>query len=515
MTALNYTAGTVSLTNGSAVVTGVDTAWQIALIVGGTIYVEAAGNPLPIDTVDSDTQITAAIAWAGATGVYNYVLRRSTTYDEQVAKNAEIFARLVAELEAGTIWKYDASGDTAGKAFYDTRPKGFSYLDISGEQPVLWVKASNDPGDWAGPFSYGVGPKGDQGDGGPYTEITAGPVTTIPYGQPATVTPVQIDADTVRLDFEIPKGQDGTGIGDMLASVYDPQGRQTDVFAALDERIRVDAAQSLTPAEKGQAIANIDAGALAGFRNLIINPLLGINQRQKSGTVVLAAGVYGHDRFKAGAGGCTYTFSTNNGVTTFNISAGSIQQVIGAENIAGRQGEYVLSWSGTAQGRINGGSYGATGVPKATLDGSANVTVEWSTGTLSLPQLEREFVTDFSTRAYPAELHLCQYYAFTLGGGDVLCNVSFPSSVYLGIGTLDYPRDMRAAPSFSFLAGAAASLVVTGGGGGDIALSDFYLLNVGRKKTQVAAGVPVALSQWGSTSLRISTSPILLFNAEI
>ena len=201
MTALNYTAGTVSLTNGSAVVTGVGTAWQIALIVGGTIYVEAAGNPLPIDSVDSDTQITAAIAWAGATGAYNYVLRRSTTYDEQVAKNAEIFARLVAELEAGTIWKYDASGDTAGKAFYDTRPKGFSYLDTSGAQPALWVKASNDEADWAGPFSYGVGPVG------PSPSLSFSPITT---GEPGTPASVDVTGSgPYNLAFTIPAGLTG------------------------------------------------------------------------------------------------------------------------------------------------------------------------------------------------------------------------------------------------------------------------------------------------------------------
>lgn len=201
MTALNYTAGTVSLTNGSAVVTGVGTAWQIALIVGGTIYVEAAGNPLPIDSVDSDTQITAAIAWAGATGAYNYVLRRSTTYDEQVAKNAEIFARLVAELEAGTIWKYDASGDTAGRAFYDTRPKGFSYLDVSGEQPALWIKASNDEADWAGPFSYGVGPVG------PAPSLTFSPVTTGDPGTPASVDVT--GSGPYNLAFTVPAGLTG------------------------------------------------------------------------------------------------------------------------------------------------------------------------------------------------------------------------------------------------------------------------------------------------------------------
>ena len=138
-----YTTGTISLTNGSAVVTGIGTAWQIALIKGGIVYPEAEGNGLPIATVDSDTQITAAVEWTGETGTYSYALVRDTTYDAQIAQNAEALARLLAGLEAGTIWKYDMSGDTAGRDIYDGKPKGFSYLDVSVVPAQLWVKASN------------------------------------------------------------------------------------------------------------------------------------------------------------------------------------------------------------------------------------------------------------------------------------------------------------------------------------------------------------------------------------
>src|SRR5690606_26280543 len=114
-----YSAGTISLTNGSAVVTGIGTAWQTALIAGGTIYVQAAGNPLPILTVDSNTQITAALKWTGATGAYSYALIRDTAHDAQLVANATALARLLAGMEAGTIFKYNAEGDTAGRAFYD------------------------------------------------------------------------------------------------------------------------------------------------------------------------------------------------------------------------------------------------------------------------------------------------------------------------------------------------------------------------------------------------------------
>ncbi|MDM9619072.1 hypothetical protein [Rhizobium sp. S96] len=166
-----YTTGQIALTNGSAVITGIGTGWEVALIGGGFIAAQADGNMLPIESVDSDTQITAAIAWAGATGTYDYALVRDTAWLQQLNANSNTLARVVTELEAGTIYKYDASGDLAGRVNYDDRAKGYSYLvSVGVSEPALYVKASSTPGDWDGPFSYGtgpIGPKGDQGDPGP------------------------------------------------------------------------------------------------------------------------------------------------------------------------------------------------------------------------------------------------------------------------------------------------------------------------------------------------------------
>jgi len=79
-------------------------------------------------------------------------------------------------------------------------------------------------------------------------------------------------------------------------------------------------------------ISQINGGAI-GVKNAIINGNFQINQRGVSGTVTLAAGAYGHDRFKAGASGCTYTFATSNNVTTLTISAGSLIQVVEGLNL--------------------------------------------------------------------------------------------------------------------------------------------------------------------------------------
>lgn len=147
---------------------------------------------------------------------------------------------------------------------------------------------------------------------------------------------------------------------------------------------------------------------LTGYRNRLINADFSVNQRSVSGTVTLAAGQYGHDGFKGGASGCTYTFSTSNNVTTLTITAGSLQQV--AEGLRLTGGAYVLSWTGTAQGRIAGGSYGASGVT-ASVTGGTNTTVEWGTGTLSYPQFEPG-TTPTSTELVPTEKQIaaCKRY---------------------------------------------------------------------------------------------------------
>jgi len=399
-----YSTGSVTLTNGSAVVTGNGTGWQLALISGGNVIVQAPGNVLPIASVDSDTQITAELEWTGANGTYSYTIQRDTAYLKSLDQNSESLSYLISEMRNGTLFKYDASGDFVGRGLYDTKPKGFGYLVTIGvSEPDFYVKGSNADGDWEGPFAYGQGPVGPQGpigflefkgdynpastyvpndgvrrNGSSWVAIQNVPVNTPPPNVPGP--------DTAYWALLAVKGQDGTGIGDMLASVYDPQDRQLP-FATVG-----------------------DASGMAGLRNKILNPLGQINQESVSGTVTLTPGKYGHDGFKAGASGCTYTFAQTNGVTVFNITSGSLQQPIEASSFAGEPGTYFLGWVGTAQGRINGGTYGTSGNVSAICDGSSNVTVEWGVGTVSLMQLERGFLGSFSARARAHELALCQRY---------------------------------------------------------------------------------------------------------
>tara|TARA_R110002020_G_scaffold53905_8_gene150500 strand:+ start:28246 stop:29517 length:1272 start_codon:yes stop_codon:yes gene_type:complete len=241
-----YSTGTITLTNGSAVVTGTGTAWSTALIASGNIFVQAPGNPLPIATVDSDTQITAELAWTGTTGTYSYQIQLDQGLTNS-AQNATNLAYLLAEMRQGTIFKYDASGTLADRDLFDGRSKGFSYLVTGGESAILYVKATNTSGDWAGPYAYGTGPQGEQGPIGTLNPMgTYSAVTTYAANDNVLYNGsswVALQATTGNAPPTLPttenaywsllavKGTDGTGIGDMLKSVYDPQNLQVDAFA--------------------------------------------------------------------------------------------------------------------------------------------------------------------------------------------------------------------------------------------------------------------------------------------
>ena len=152
---------------------------------------------------------------------------------------------------------------------------------------------------------------------------------------------------------------------------------------------------------------------MGGQKNKVINGNFSINQRSVSGTVTLAAGAYGHDRWKAGSSGCTYNFSTTENVTTLTITAGTLVQVIEGLNL--QSGTHILTWIGTAQGRIDSGAYGASGIT-GTAVGGTNQSIEFSTGTVSKVQYEEGTIaTPFEHRPIGLELELCQRYGESVG----------------------------------------------------------------------------------------------------
>jgi len=213
-------------------------------------------------------------------------------------------------------------------------------------------------------------------------------------------------------------------------------------------------------------MASQNGGALAGLRNRLINGGFSVNQRAVSGTVTLAAGAYGHDRWKAGASGCTYTFATSANVTTLTISAGSLIQVIEGINL--ETGTYCLSWTGTATAKIGAGSLSASGVT-GSITGGTNTNIEISTGTVSKVQLELSPIpTTFeSTRPYALELALCQryFYAYTCGSsgaGDF--GIGYLRSTTSFVTSIKMPVPLRIAPTAISFSGAVGDYTYQAGG---------------------------------------------------
>lgn len=200
-------------------------------------------------------------------------------------------------------------------------------------------------------------------------------------------------------------------------------------------------------------------------KNKIINGAFNINQRVVSGTVILSPGQYGHDRFKGGASGCTYTFASSGGVTTITISAGSLVQVIEGINL--ETGTYALSWEGTSQGKIGAGSFSNSGVT-GSVTGGADLNIEFNTGTLSKIQLEEGLVaTTFEKRLYGLELMLCRRYYEDSGG--IQNYTTYASGA--GYGVVDIQFKVKKREPFSFTSyqndgvtvGFTTSIIAVGG----------------------------------------------------
>lgn len=252
-----YQAGTIDLVSGSTAVVGTDTAWEISLIIGGTIYVEFdGGNPMPIATVNSDTEITAALKWTGPTGTYSYAIVRDTAYGQQTVNNAQALATYIQRLNnpalaatagvtpgsnklllftganSATVIdledilqgvKFDEEVPTlADRAAYDAEAEGFRVLvaNIGDGRSAFFTKKSAAAGDWSVAFYI----TGATGDVGPYTDITIGPTTTLPAGSQAEVTLVPVSPGVIRLDFALPKGVNGTGTGNVVGPEGAPNG---------------------------------------------------------------------------------------------------------------------------------------------------------------------------------------------------------------------------------------------------------------------------------------------------
>ena len=233
------------------------------------------------------------------------------------------------------------------------------------------------------------------------------------------------------------------------------------------ETARDQAAQTLANSDLTNRIGTTGP---ASCRNKIRNPRFMVNQRNVSGTVTLASGAFGHDGWKGGASGCTYTFSTTQGRTTLTISAGSLVQTVDGLDLAAGTNTHTLSWGGTCQGKIGSGSYGASGVT-GLATGGTNISVEFNTGTLYQPQLEiGSAVSQFEYVSYPEDFARCYYYlpslssptsanAVILCGGYSTSASGFVALVDFGLPVRGKPTGVTVAGSFDVNVGSSSANV--------------------------------------------------------
>lgn len=201
--------------------------------------------------------------------------------------------------------------------------------------------------------------------------------------------------------------------------------------------------------------------ASPGLRNKLINGAFTVNQRGHTSGAALAAGAFGHDRWKAGSGGCTYTFTQNAAATTVTITAGSLMQVVEEASVEG--GSYVISWTGTATGRIatNNGTpsaaYAASPIRVSSASAAQRITVEFTGGTLGLVQLEATggAPTAFEHRPPAVEIVMARRF-YERGTAQGALGAVY-SSGFCSFGFQPFQVTKRATPTVTATASAATS----------------------------------------------------------
>jgi hypothetical protein len=278
-----YGDGTATAAVGSRTVTGADTGWLTEVagltpIKVGDKFGIHVGRPIVIEQIISDTELLLADDWPGPAQTdapYKVELTSPTI------AAVEAMRRLLASLSNGNLdslseitvgtddvpigigpgvfgtinkaalvngVEFDVQVNAlADRAAYNAAAAGFKVLvsNVGDGRAALYSKNSATSGDWSNP-SYITGPNGAAG---PYTEITVGPTTTLPAGSPATVTPVIVDADTIRLDFGLPKGLDGSGTGDVTGAASSVDGQFAAANGASGKSLKF-----LTVAQANQAL---------------------------------------------------------------------------------------------------------------------------------------------------------------------------------------------------------------------------------------------------------------------
>ena len=128
-----YTAGTVTVTDGSAIVTGSETGWETALIEGGVFYV--LGSAYPILSVEDENKLTLAIPFSGqgAAGLAYAIDRQRSAAVLSIAMNDRLAAIIAsihgAQPESDLLSAFAALQGEDGKLAMFTSENTLSLVD--------------------------------------------------------------------------------------------------------------------------------------------------------------------------------------------------------------------------------------------------------------------------------------------------------------------------------------------------------------------------------------------------
>ncbi|WP_292076539.1 hypothetical protein [Mesorhizobium sp.] len=165
-----YKTGTVSVSNGNAIVTGSGTAWAVALVAGGMF--SSAGLAVPIASVDSDTQLTLDYPWPGTTAsgaAYSIALENSEA--ASVVEMNALIARILRTLSLVGIHPNE-SGNLAKRDALTLAADDEGYIYLHAEIGVAFAVYRWTGSSWDGPF-----PIADAVAGGGVTSIVGSGIT--------------------------------------------------------------------------------------------------------------------------------------------------------------------------------------------------------------------------------------------------------------------------------------------------------------------------------------------------
>jgi hypothetical protein len=201
MTAI-YNTGTVSVTNGNAVVTGSGTAWAVSLVTGGTFY--CAGMAVPILSVESDTSLTLALPWPGTTGAGRaYAIERENSAAANVVDLYDKLTRVLVQLSLAGITP-NASGSIADRdaITLGTGDKGFLFLHAQIGVAFAFYRWTGTA--WDGPFSVanavaGGGVSSIVSGAGIAIDNTNPAIPVVSVVRPGSAKTTPVDADELSL----------------------------------------------------------------------------------------------------------------------------------------------------------------------------------------------------------------------------------------------------------------------------------------------------------------------------